>query len=75
MSFTLASFGFDVTIITAYAPHSNYDTEVKENFYDIMIAPQMKLCLFMGDTVSVEISMPAFILSGKPIRTFVVPIS
>ena len=34
VSFTLASYGFDVTIITAYAPHSNYDTEVKENFYD-----------------------------------------
>ena len=34
MSLTLASYGFDVTIITAYAPHSNDDTEMKENFYD-----------------------------------------
>ena len=69
MSLTLASYGFDVTIITAYAPQSNYDTEKK--IYDNLLDEIMSV---HGRYLSVEISMPEYILSGKPIPTFVVPI-
>ena len=34
MAVTFSSYGADLDLICAYAPHSNHTTEMKESFYD-----------------------------------------
>ena len=40
---TFASHGYDLTFICAYAPHSGYPTDTKEEFYD-QLSKEIALC-------------------------------
>jgi hypothetical protein len=40
---TFASHGYDLTFICAYAPHSGYPTDTKEDFYD-QLSKEIALC-------------------------------